>query len=166
MTSLRSWRWTVIGLGSDTCRMTVSFTWGWVEVVGMEWPHLYGKGHPDWTFTLSFPAKRSHSSAAGCLVPVVTGTPTWCFTIGLNLSSNSLFFFLCCRLASSELNIKKILRGETARPADCFFPKWMRWWTNTFIYINNQLKGPSWMWAFVFDDTLIVTINNNIFIVG
>ena len=77
-----------------------------------------------------------------------------------------IFFFLCCRLASSELNIKKILRGETARPADCFFPKWMRWWTHTFIYINNQLKGPRWMWAFIFDDTLIVTINNNIFIVG
>lgn len=128
--------------------------------------HLYGKGHPDWTFTLSSPAKGSKAQ----LLPVVcqwfTGRPTCCFAIGLNLSSNSLFIFLCCRLAFSELNIKKILQGRNNRAADCFFPKWMRWWTNTFIYINNHLKGPRRMWAFIFDDTLIVTINNNIFIVG
>lgn len=75
-------------------------------------------------------------------------------------------FFFCCRLFSSELNIKNILQKETARPADCFFAKWVWWWANACIYINNQLTGPCWMWAFMFDGILIAAINNNIVLVG
>lgn len=135
------WDWTVTGLGSDTCCMTISFTWGWVEAVGMEGPHLYGKGQPDWTFTLSSTA-REQSSAAACCVPVVYRQANLLFCYRLKfIFKFSIYFSFCCRLAFSELNIKRYYREK--QRGWLFLPKMDEMMNeDTFIYINNHLKGP------------------------
>lgn len=159
--TLKSCRWPVTELGQlHLPDDGLSASW-WVAEIRMERLYLHCKVHPGCIWR--FPAKRNSSRASVWHVPTDTEHADFMFR---HRCKFFLYFFLCCRLASSELNIKKILQRETTRPADCFFPKWMRWWVNAFIYINNQLKGPHWMWAFIFDDILIVTINNNIFIVG
>lgn len=123
MTALRSWRWTFIGLGSYICRMAISFTWDWVEGIEMEWLHLYGKVHADWMSILSFPEKRNNSWAATCPVPMVTGTPTLCFAVGLNLSLNSLIFFSLLQIGFRGTEYLKDITGRNNTVGWLFLPK-------------------------------------------
>lgn len=53
------------------------------------------------------------------------GAQRFCLGVDLNFAVHASIFFLCCRLASSELNIKTILQEKQPGPADCFLPKWM-----------------------------------------
>ena len=137
MTSLRSWRWTVTGLGSDTCCMAISVTWGWVEAVGMEWPHLYGKGHPDWTFTLSFPAKRSQSSAAACCVPVVYRQANLMFCYRLKfIFKFFIFFSFVANWLSVNWILKRYYREKQPR-GWLFLPK-MDEMMNEHFHLHKQ----------------------------
>lgn len=156
-TSLKSQRWLV-----TECWKAVPSTWG----RGGNWRKRHVSIASRLGVHSKSPSELKHWAPTWCVpIGTVRGRQL-AFDGGLHLALCSLIFFLCCRLASSELNIKKILQGETTSPADCFLPKWKQWWANAFIYINNQLKGLHRMWAFIFDDILIVAINNNIFTVG